>query len=87
MAETDSYNGSQVEMRRSAPHSRMSAERAKPENNLEEPVNPHDGKAWDRFYKTPFRPKTFQINFNTQIWDTFPPKKNKYNPSIMDYNL
>jgi hypothetical protein len=32
---------------------------------------------WDRFYETPFVPKTFRINFNTHILDKFPPKKHK----------
>jgi hypothetical protein len=27
---------------------------------------------WDRFYKTPFRPKDFRINFHPQIFDKFP---------------
>jgi hypothetical protein len=32
----------------------------------------------DRFYKTPFRPKTFRINFRPLMLDKFPPKKNHY---------
>jgi hypothetical protein len=30
-------------------------------------------QAWDRYYKTLFRPKTFPINFHPQILDSIPP--------------
>jgi hypothetical protein len=33
----------------------------------------------DRFYETPFRPKTFPLNFQPQILDKFPPESNIHN--------
>jgi hypothetical protein len=32
----------------------------------------------DRFYETPFRPKTIRINYHPQISDKFLPKDNRY---------
>jgi hypothetical protein len=37
----------------------------------------------DRFDKTPFRPKTFRINFHPQIFDKFPSEQQK-NERILD---
>jgi hypothetical protein len=33
---------------------------------------------WDRFYKAPFRPKTFRINFSPQILDKLHQKQHGY---------
>jgi hypothetical protein len=30
--------------------------------------------ARDRFYESPFRPKTYRVHFHSQVLDKFPPK-------------